>query len=210
MDARRQREDAALVLASLVEHVRHGVDRPGIPRVDRDGPLSQDERLIQAPVLLQREGVVAQHVAVGAQGLQRGRRQLQHLGRAALPEVDVVETLHQEHVARVPDQDLLDQRDGVVAPAGHPERERLDVALLARRQRARARRSPVHLGAPLRYPLGEVQRDGERRARQHEVGIGLDCPPEVVDDGAAEAEEGANSAVIQIDCRLEDEETRLP
>ena len=130
MDARRQRLHAAVVLARLVEHVGHRVHRPCILRVHGHRALGQGHGLAEAAVLLQAEGVQPQHVGVALECPPRRLGELEHLRRAPLPEVDEVETLQQQHVARVLDEQLLDEGDGVVAAPGHPERERLHVTAL--------------------------------------------------------------------------------
>ena len=165
MDPPRQALDPAAVVAPLVVDVGDGVHRPGVPRVQRDRPLGERQRLVEAPVLLEREGVIAEGVAVVGQGRQHRAGHLEHLGRAPLPEVDVVEALHQQHVARELAQDLLHDRDRVVAAPAHEEAQGLQVPALARGERrglgGPVRDRPLHLG---RGPPGSARR-GRARPR---------------------------------------------
>jgi hypothetical protein len=198
IDVKRQKIHAADILAPLVEHVGHGVHGPGVPGIHGNGLLGQRKGLVEAAVLLEGEGVVAEHEAVRTEGGQHRLGQFQHLGGASLPEVDVVETLHQHHVTRVLDQALLDQPDRVGRATAYPQGEGLHVAALPEGQRGRGGRRPVHLRPPVGDPLREIEGGTERGPGQHEVRIGVQRGAEAVDDVRAETEQPAHPAVIGV------------
>ena len=96
-------------------------------------------------------------------------------------------------------EDLLDQADRVVAAAADPEAERLDVPAFPLGERRRGGRCRVHGGAPLGDLLVEIERDGERRAREREVRIVADRLSEPIDRIRAEAEQPSHPTIIGVD-----------
>ena len=199
MNARGQGLDAAGIVPALVVHVGHGMDGPGVLRIERHRPLRQGQPLVEAPVLLEAERVQPEHEGVLFERADHGSGQVQHVGRAPLPEVDEVQPLEQDHVARMLGQDRLDDVGRLVGAPADPEGERLDVAALALGQRGRRRRRGVHGRSALGNLLVEIQGHRQPRPREREVGIVSERLPEGLEGVRAKAEERAHAAIVAID-----------
>ena len=196
MDGDGQPRDAGVEVGRLVEPMRERVHGPGIARVQPQRLVSSGDRLGAAVGFLQREGVGAQHERVAGVVRQQALGQRQHLGEAALPEVDVVEPLEDHHVARELRQVSPHGGDGVVRLAGRPQRDGLHVAALALRQRRRGRARGLRRLLRLGEALLEEETDGGAGVGEGEAGVGGGGRPEEVEGGRLPAEQRAHRAIV--------------
>ena len=119
--ARLEPLDALLDLAAHLVSVKAGVHRPAVGRLDRERALGGRDRLVVLIALLESERVEAEHVRVprhvGRPLGQHARDAVAQVQRVAAQEVEQMRGLERDRVARVRDEDAIEQRRGAAPVA---------------------------------------------------------------------------------------------
>ena len=177
--ARLQPVDAVVDAALHLHHVRHGVHRPAVLRLDLERLARRAFRLGVLVALLQAERLHSKDVRIArhrrAPVRQHARDPVAQVQRVAAQEVHQVRGLQRDGIARVVDQHRVEGPAGVVPLVAHELVAGGQQQLLARRHDRRVRARGVEGGRRVRdvLLLGQrVEQERLEQVRRHERRIG--------------------------------------